>query len=42
MVSIDQGAIRGWRRSYPATYRGLLDPIARAFAKANGVKPGAV
>ncbi len=39
MVSIDQGAIRGSRRSNPATYTGLLDPIRRAFAKANGVKP---
>jgi excinuclease UvrABC ATPase subunit len=40
VVSIDQGAIRGSRRSYPATYTGLLDPIRKAFAKANGVKPG--
>ncbi len=39
VVSIDQGAIRGSRRSYPATYTGLLDPIRKAFAKANGVKP---
>jgi excinuclease UvrABC ATPase subunit len=39
VVSIDQGAIRGSRRSYPATYTGLLDPIRNAFAKANGVKP---
>src|SRR5258708_3019148 len=39
VVSIDQGAIRGSRRSNPATYTGLLDPIRRAFAKANGVKP---
>ena len=39
MVSIDQGAIRGSRRSNPATYTGLLDPIRSAFAKANGVKP---
>jgi excinuclease UvrABC ATPase subunit len=39
MVSIDQGAIRGSRRSNPATYTGLLDPIRKAFAKANGVKP---
>jgi excinuclease UvrABC ATPase subunit len=39
VVSIDQGAIRGSRRSYPATYTGLLDPIRTAFAKANGVKP---
>ena len=38
VVSIDQGAIRGSRRSYPATYTGLLDPIRTAFAKANGVK----
>jgi excinuclease UvrABC ATPase subunit len=39
VVSIDQGAIRGSRRSNPATYIGLLDPIRKAFAKANGVKP---
>ena len=39
VVSIDQGVIRGSRRSNPATYTGLLDPIRRAFAKANGVKP---
>jgi excinuclease UvrABC ATPase subunit len=39
VVSIDQGAIRGSRRSSPATYTGLLDPIRKAFAKANGVKP---
>ncbi len=39
VVSIDQGTIRGSRRSYPATYTGLLDPIRKAFAKANGVKP---
>jgi excinuclease UvrABC ATPase subunit len=38
-VAIDQGAIRGSRRSNPATYTGLLDPIRKAFAKANGVKP---
>ena len=38
-VSIDQGAIRGSRRSNPATYTGLLEPIRKAFAKANGVKP---
>jgi excinuclease UvrABC ATPase subunit len=38
-VSIDQGAIRGSRRSNPATYTGLLDPIRQAFAKAGGVKP---
>jgi excinuclease UvrABC ATPase subunit len=40
VVSVDQGAIRGSRRSNPATYSGLLDPIRKAFAKANGVKPG--
>ncbi|HET6662840.1 MAG TPA: ATP-binding cassette domain-containing protein, partial [Acidimicrobiales bacterium] len=39
VVAIDQGAIRGSRRSNPATYTGLLDPIRKAFAKANGVKP---
>src|ERR1700736_4123266 len=39
VVSMDQGAIRGSRRSSPATYTGLLDPIRNAFAKANGVKP---
>jgi excinuclease UvrABC ATPase subunit len=39
VVSIDQGAIRGSRRSNPATYSGVLDPIRKAFAKANGVKP---
>ncbi len=39
VVSIDQSAIRGSRRSNPATYSGLLDPIRKAFAKANGVKP---
>jgi excinuclease UvrABC ATPase subunit len=39
VVSIDQTAIRGSRRSNPATYTGLLDPIRNAFAKANGVKP---
>ena len=39
VVSMDQGAIRGSRRSNPATYSGLLDPIRKAFAKANGVKP---
>ena len=38
-VVVDQGAIRGSRRSNPATYTGLLDPIRKAFAKANGVKP---
>jgi excinuclease UvrABC ATPase subunit len=37
VVSIDQAAIRGSRRSNPATYSGLLDPIRKAFAKANGV-----
>ena len=36
---IDQSAIRGSRRSSPATYTGMLDPIRTAFAKANGVKP---
>src|SRR4029079_5903443 len=40
VVTIDQGAIHGSRRSSPATYTGLLDPIRKAFAKANGVKPG--
>jgi excinuclease UvrABC ATPase subunit len=39
VVSIDQNAIRGSRRSNPATYTGLLDPIRKAFAKAGGVKP---
>ncbi len=39
VVSIDQAAIRGSRRSNPATYTGLLDPIRKAFAKANDVKP---
>src|SRR5690606_13823568 len=39
VVSIDQSAIRGSRRSNPATYTKLLDPIRKAFAKANGVKP---
>jgi excinuclease UvrABC ATPase subunit len=38
VVSIDQGSIRGSRRSNPATYTGLLDPIRKSFAKANGVK----
>ena len=37
--SVDQGAIKGSRRSNPATYTGLLEPIRKAFAKANGVKP---
>ena len=39
VVSIDQAPIKGSRRSNPATYTGLLDPIRTAFAKANGVKP---
>ncbi|MEU9256628.1 excinuclease ABC subunit UvrA [Streptomyces sp. NPDC048270] len=39
VVSIDQSPIRGSRRSNPATYTGLLDPIRKAFAKVNGVKP---
>jgi excinuclease UvrABC ATPase subunit len=39
VVSVDQTSIRGSRRSNPATYTGLLDPIRNAFAKANGVKP---
>jgi excinuclease UvrABC ATPase subunit len=39
VVSIDQSPIGGSRRSNPATYTGLLDPIRKAFAKANGVKP---
>jgi excinuclease ABC A subunit len=39
VVSIDQDAIRGSRRSNPATYSGALDPIRKAFAKENGVKP---
>ncbi|MCW3159128.1 excinuclease ABC subunit UvrA [Micropruina sonneratiae] len=39
VVSIDQSPIRGSRRSNPATYTGLLEPIRKAFAKANGVKP---
>jgi excinuclease UvrABC ATPase subunit len=39
VVSVDQTSIRGSRRSNPATYTGLLDPIRTAFAKANGVKP---
>ena len=39
VVSVDQAAIKGSRRSNPATYSGLLDPIRKAFAKANGVKP---
>jgi excinuclease UvrABC ATPase subunit len=39
VVSIDQSAIRGSRRSNPATYTGLLEPIRKTFAKVNGVKP---
>ncbi|WP_188888861.1 MULTISPECIES: ATP-binding cassette domain-containing protein [Curtobacterium] len=39
VVTIDQSAIRGSRRSNPATYTGMLEPIRKAFAKANGVKP---
>jgi excinuclease UvrABC ATPase subunit len=39
VVSVDQSAIRGSRRSNPATYTGTLEPIRKAFAKANGVKP---
>ncbi|MFN8197323.1 MAG: excinuclease ABC subunit UvrA [Nakamurella multipartita] len=39
VVTVDQGAIKGSRRSNPATYTGLLEPIRKAFAKANGVKP---
>jgi excinuclease UvrABC ATPase subunit len=39
VVSVDQAAIKGSRRSNPATYTGLLDPIRKAFARANGVKP---
>lgn len=40
VIVVDQAPIRGSRRSNPATYTGLLDPIRKAFAKANGVKPG--
>ncbi len=40
VVSVDQAPIRGSRRSNPATYTGLLDPVRKAFAKENGVKPG--
>ncbi|MGA7172134.1 MAG: excinuclease ABC subunit UvrA [Candidatus Dormiibacterota bacterium] len=40
VVSVDQTAIKGSRRSNPATYTGLLDPVRKAFAKANGVEPG--
>jgi excinuclease UvrABC ATPase subunit len=39
VVSVDQAPIRGSRRSNPATYTGMLEPIRKAFAKANGVKP---
>ncbi|MCF3961112.1 ATP-binding cassette domain-containing protein [Streptomyces fuscigenes] len=39
VVAIGQGPIRGSRRSNPATYSGLLDPVRKAFAKVNGVKP---
>jgi excinuclease UvrABC ATPase subunit len=39
VVSVDQSGIKGSRRSNPATYTGLLDPIRKAFATANGVKP---
>jgi excinuclease UvrABC ATPase subunit len=39
VITVDQGAIRGSRRSNPATYTGLLEPIRKAFAKENGVKP---
>ncbi|MGC9538399.1 ATP-binding cassette domain-containing protein [Streptomyces sp. UG1] len=39
VISVDQTPIRGSRRSNPATYTGLLEPIRKAFAKANGVKP---
>ncbi len=39
VVSVDQSGIKGSRRSNPATYTGLLEPIRKAFAKANGVKP---
>jgi excinuclease UvrABC ATPase subunit len=39
VITVDQGAIRGSRRSNPATYTGLLEPVRKAFAKANGVKP---
>lgn len=42
MVSINQTPIQGSRRSNPATYTGLLDPIRKAFSKANGVKPALV
>ncbi len=39
VVTVDQAAIKGSRRSSPSTYTGLLDPVRKAFAKANGVKP---
>lgn len=39
VITVDQSAIKGSRRSSPATYTGLLEPIRKAFAKANGVKP---
>ena len=39
VVAVDQGAIKGSRRSNPATYTGMLEPIRKAFAKRNGVKP---
>jgi excinuclease UvrABC ATPase subunit len=39
VVTVDQAAIKGSRRSNPATYTGLLEPVRKAFAKANGVKP---
>src|SRR6185436_2059028 len=39
VVVVDQGAIKGSRRSNPATYTGLLEPVRKAFAKENGVKP---
>ncbi|NHU85648.1 excinuclease ABC subunit UvrA [Kocuria sp. JC486] len=39
VIAIDQSAIKGSRRSNPATYTGLLEPIRKAFARANGVKP---
>jgi excinuclease UvrABC ATPase subunit len=39
VVTVDQGPIRGTRRSSPATFTGLLEPVRKAFAKANGVKP---
>lgn len=40
VVAVDQTPIKGSRRSNPATYTGILDPVRTAFAKANGVKPG--